>query len=98
MDSDGRVIYVGSFSKSALPSLRIGFLITPPSLTAAIHAAKYLSDWHTMWAVQGALADFIEEGGVARHVRRMRKENKNSHISGAKGTATNFAIPIEVPM
>jgi GntR family transcriptional regulator/MocR family aminotransferase len=90
MDPNGRVIYVGSFSKSALPSLRIGFLITPASLTAAIHAAKYLSDWHTMWAVQGALADFIEEGWYARHVRRMRKEYETRHIAVVKGIDTHF--------
>jgi GntR family transcriptional regulator/MocR family aminotransferase len=96
MDTDGRVIYVGSFSKSALPSLRIGFLITPPSLTAAIHAAKYLSDWHTMWAVQGALADFIEEGWYARHVRRMRKEYETRHIAVVKGIDTHFRNLIEV--
>jgi len=96
MDSDGRVIYVGSFSKSALPSLRIGFLITPPSLTAAIHAAKYLSDWHTMWAVQGALADFIEEGWFARHVRRMRKEYETRHIAVVKGIDTHFRNLLEV--
>jgi GntR family transcriptional regulator/MocR family aminotransferase len=96
MDSDGRVIYVGSFSKSALPSLRIGFLITPPSLTAAIHAAKYLSDWHTMWAVQGALADFIEEGWFARHVRRMRKEYETRHMAVVKGIDTHFRNVMEV--
>jgi GntR family transcriptional regulator/MocR family aminotransferase len=90
MDPNGRVIYVGSFSKSALPSLRIGFLITPTSLTGAIHAAKYLSDWHTMWAVQGALADFIEEGWYARHVRRMRKEYESRHMTVVKGIDMHF--------
>jgi len=90
MDVTGRVIYVGSFSKSTLPSLRIGFLVSPASLTLAIHAAKYLSDWHTMWAVQGALADFIEEGWYARHVRRMRKEYETRHRAVIRGLDTHF--------
>jgi GntR family transcriptional regulator/MocR family aminotransferase len=96
MDPNGRVIYVGSFSKSALPSLRIGFLITPTSLTAAIHAAKYLSDWHTMWAVQGALADFIEEGWYARHVRRMRREYEKRHRAVVNGLDTHFRTVMTV--
>jgi GntR family transcriptional regulator/MocR family aminotransferase len=96
LDTTGRVIYVGSFSKSALPSLRIGFLITPASLTLAIRAAKYLSDWHTIWAVQGALADFIEEGWYARHVRRMRREYETRHRAVISGLNTHFRSLLKV--
>ena len=72
LDRDGRVIYVGSFSKIMLPTLRLGFLVTPPSLHQALRAAKFLSDWHTSLPQQAALARFIDEGKLARHVRRMR--------------------------
>jgi hypothetical protein len=72
LDRDGRVIYVGSFSKTLLPTLRLGFLLTAPSLLRALRAAKYLSDWHTSLPPQAALARFIDEGKFARHVRRMR--------------------------
>jgi len=72
LDRDGRVIYVGSFSKSMLPTLRLGFLVTPPSLRRALRTAKFLSDWHTSLPPQAALAHFIDEGRFARHVRRMR--------------------------
>jgi GntR family transcriptional regulator/MocR family aminotransferase len=74
LDRDGRVIYVGSFSKSMLPTLRLGFLIAPRSLGRALRAAKFLSDWHTSLPPQAALARFIDEGKLARHVRRMRVE------------------------
>ena len=47
LDTNGRVVYVGSFSKTMLPTLRLGFLVTPPSLRAALHKAKFVSDWHT---------------------------------------------------
>jgi GntR family transcriptional regulator/MocR family aminotransferase len=70
LDSYGRVVYVGSFSKVMLPTLRLGFVITPPSLSRAMQAAKYVSDWGTSLLTQDALASFIEEGGFARHVRR----------------------------
>jgi GntR family transcriptional regulator/MocR family aminotransferase len=72
LDRDGRVIYVGSFSKSMLPTLRLGFLVAPPSLRRALRMAKFLSDWHTPLPPQAALARFIDEGKLARHVRRMR--------------------------
>lgn len=70
LDPFGRVIYVGSFSKVMLPTLRAGFLITPPALTHAVKAAKYVSDWHGPLLIQDALARFIDEGGFTRHLRR----------------------------
>jgi hypothetical protein len=69
---DGRVIYLGPFSKSLLPTLRLGFLVTPPSLRRALRAAKFLSDWHTSLPPQAALARFIDQGQLARHVHKMR--------------------------
>jgi GntR family transcriptional regulator / MocR family aminotransferase len=72
LDSDGRVLYVGSFSKTLLPALRLGFIVAPPSLQRALHAAKYVTDWHTSLPLQAVLAAFIDEGGFARHLRKMR--------------------------
>lgn len=71
LDTAGRVVYVGSFSKTLLPTLRLGFLITPSCCTHAVHKAKYVSDWHTSTMVQTVLARFIDEGGFARHVRKV---------------------------
>jgi GntR family transcriptional regulator / MocR family aminotransferase len=70
LDATGRVIYVGSFSKTMLPTLRLGFVVTPPSLTAALHKAKFVTDWHTSMLVQATHARFIDEGGFARHIRK----------------------------
>lgn len=74
LDRGGRVIYVGSFSKTLLPELRVGYLIAPPSIRPALRAAKALTDWHSPLTTQAALARFMEEGLLARHVRRARKE------------------------
>jgi GntR family transcriptional regulator/MocR family aminotransferase len=71
LDTVGRVVYVGSFSKTLLPALRLGFMVVPPSLRDAAHKAKFVTDWHTATAAQIALAQFIEEGAFARHIRRM---------------------------
>src|SRR6185437_15269576 len=47
LDRSGRVLYLGSMSKVLLPTLRIGFLVAPPSLRHALRAAKFVTDWHT---------------------------------------------------
>ncbi|GAA4054021.1 PLP-dependent aminotransferase family protein [Nonomuraea soli] len=73
LDRDGRVIYVGSFSKTLLPMLRVGFLIAPASLQPALRAAKQLTDWHGDPTTQAALARFIDEGLLARHIRKATK-------------------------
>jgi GntR family transcriptional regulator/MocR family aminotransferase len=73
LDRTGRVIYVGSFSKTLLPMLRFGFLVAPASLQPALHSAKQLTDWHGDPITQGALARFIDDGLLARHIRKATK-------------------------
>jgi GntR family transcriptional regulator/MocR family aminotransferase len=79
IDRNGRVLYVGSFSKVLLPTLRLGFLIHPPSLRHALHAAKFLTDWHTSLPIQAAMADFVEQGMFATHLRRVRRVYRQRH-------------------
>jgi GntR family transcriptional regulator/MocR family aminotransferase len=79
LDAGGRVAYVGSFSKTMLPTLRLGFVVTPPSLRDAIRKAKFVADWHSPLLVQAALARFIDDGGFARHVRRMGAVYRTRH-------------------
>ena len=79
IDTIGQVVYVGSFSKTMLPTLRLGFVVTPPSLRAAVHKAKQVTDWHTATPLQMALARFIDDGGFARHIRKMREVYRIRH-------------------
>jgi len=72
LDAAGRVVYVGSFSKTLLPALRLGFILAPPSLRAAVQKAKFVTDWHTSMLAQTTLAAFIEQGAFARHIRKAR--------------------------
>lgn len=69
----GRVVYVGTFSKTLLPSLRLGFLVAPPTLCTALGRARTVADLQGNEQMQGALADFLDSGALARHVRRMRR-------------------------
>jgi GntR family transcriptional regulator/MocR family aminotransferase len=79
LDEAGRVIYLGTFSKSMLPALRLGFAVVPNSIRRAVEAAKFVVDWHSPIATQRALARFIREGEFARHVRRMRAVYRERH-------------------
>jgi GntR family transcriptional regulator / MocR family aminotransferase len=72
LDRNESVFYVGTFSKSLFPSLRLGFVVAPPWAHLALAAAKQAADGYCALLAQETLAAFIAEGHLARHVRRMR--------------------------
>jgi len=73
LDRSGSVFYVGTFSKSLFPGIRLGFVVVPPWARRALISVKQAVDWHSPVLEQDALAAFIGEGHMARHVRKMRK-------------------------
>lgn len=96
LDTSGRVIYIGTFSKTLLPALRLGFIVAPPSLCAAVQHAKSLTDWHTSTLVQGALARFIEDGWFARHLRKMGRVYRTRHEIVTTVLARDFGDLLEI--
>jgi GntR family transcriptional regulator/MocR family aminotransferase len=79
--ADDRVIHLGTFSKTMLPSLRIGYIIAPKSHAALFQNALAATGQHPSLVLQAALADFINEGFFATHVRKMRSLYAHRHIA-----------------
>jgi GntR family transcriptional regulator/MocR family aminotransferase len=75
LDTEGRIVYIGTFSRTVFPALRIGYLIVPKSLTSAFTTAKWLCDQHSATLEQQTLAEFITSGMYERHLRRLRRGN-----------------------
>ena len=74
LDQNQRVIYLGTFSKSLSPSMRIAYIVAPPVLTSIINAFIGDIGLGSNIAVQYALTEFIDAGHYSRHIRKARKE------------------------
>ncbi len=74
MDREGRIVYVGSFSKSLHADVRIGYAVLPERLVEPFRRAKFWTEPHPTGLVwQRALASFMADGEYARHLRRMQR-------------------------
>lgn len=72
LDRNSNVILIGSFSKLLFPSLRLGYVVLPPSLADYFLAFRYRTDFRNLNLDQAVLCDFIADGHLGRHLRRMR--------------------------
>jgi GntR family transcriptional regulator/MocR family aminotransferase len=99
LDRAGLVAYVGTFSKTIFPELRIGYVVPPLSLHESIQKAKQISDWHSSSLTQAALAKFMLDGDFAKHLRRMHKHYEDrrktlaAHLQGELGAWFEPRIP-----
>lgn len=83
LDSNSRVIYIGTFSKVLLPSLRLGYLVIPSDLVQRFLMVRLAMDIAPATFSQAVLTDFIQEGHFSRHIRRMRllyRERRNALV------------------
>ena len=86
LDEDGRVVYLGTFSKVLFPALRLGYLVLPPGLVGPFVRAKELVDRGAPTLTQAAVADFLAEGHFERHLRHLR------HLYGQKRSTLVTAL------
>ena len=96
LDREGRIVYIGTFSRTVFPALRIGYLIAPKSLVGAFAAAKWLSDLHSATLEQQTLAEFIRSGMYERHLRRLRKRNTARRAALLDAVAKYLGDRVEV--
>jgi GntR family transcriptional regulator/MocR family aminotransferase len=75
LDTSGRVIYIGTFSRTVFSSLRIGYLVAPRSLVVPFTSAKWLTDRHTATLEQQTLAELMSSGLYERYLRRVRRRS-----------------------
>ncbi|WP_203564087.1 PLP-dependent aminotransferase family protein [Deefgea sp. CFH1-16] len=90
LDQQGRVIYIGTFSKVLFPSLRIAYLVLPPDLIPAFVNARAAFDGHTQQLAQAVTADFMHQGHFASHIRQMRVLYRSRRDLFAHGLATTL--------
>jgi len=90
------VIYVGTFSNVMFPGLRIGYLVVPEVLVAPFARAKWLSDRQTAVLEQAALADFLREGHLERHIRRMRRLYKRRRDVMVDALVRHFGATVDI--
>jgi GntR family transcriptional regulator/MocR family aminotransferase len=93
IDTEGRVIYLGTFSKTLSPQLRLGYLVLPNELVPAFRQAKRLTDRHASVWDQRSLASLIDSGAYERHVRRTRRQHERRRA--ALLDAVSRHLPVE---
>lgn len=89
-DQGGRVLYLGTVSKTLSPTLRLGWLVVPPALAEPFARARRLADRHAPWLEQEALATLIESGAYERHIRRARRLNAERRAALLAALATHL--------
>ena len=72
LDTNERVVYLGTFSKVLYPGIKIGYMVLPPALVEPFKTALYDLQRPGQMMLQAALADFIEQGYFATHIRKIR--------------------------
>jgi GntR family transcriptional regulator/MocR family aminotransferase len=97
LDEDRRVIYIGSFSKTLFPALRLGYVVLPPELVDKFAELKSVVDDYGPLIDQATLSSFLESGGFYAHLRRCRR-----HYAERQGVfleqVARYGLPLRFPI
>jgi GntR family transcriptional regulator/MocR family aminotransferase len=96
LDVNARVLYVGTFSKVLFPSLRLGYVVIPTDLVERFLTIRRAMDLGPPTFFQEVLADFIDEGHFARHIRRMRVLYRERRSALVENISKEFGSMVEV--
>jgi GntR family transcriptional regulator / MocR family aminotransferase len=96
LDPGGRVIYIGTFSKTLFPSLRLGYIVIPHALVARFQAVRKANDLFPSPLFQSALTDFLQAGHFTRHVRKTRQLYAERCKALTQALKTEFGAEIEI--
>jgi GntR family transcriptional regulator/MocR family aminotransferase len=99
LDRAGRVIYCGTFSKTMAPALRLGFAVVPAPLVPAFVRLRTLMDRGTDALNQATMAEFMRQGLLAPHIRRMRTEyaRRRTALLAAMDRHVQSIVPLPAP-
>lgn len=99
LDATGRVFYVGTFSKSTFADIRCGYVIVPPDLAAVFETAQRHSGQIMPAPMQDALAEFIDDGHFAAHIRKMTRiyRTRRDRLVHALSAVAGTHLTIEPP-
>ena len=97
LDQDGRVVYLGTFSKVLFPALRLGYVVLPPDLVRPFVQAKGLVDRGAPTLTQAAITDFIAEGYFERHLRHLRKAYGERHAQLMQALVKYLPNDVQLP-
>lgn len=97
LDEHGRVVYIGTFSKSLFPSVRLAYMVLPEALVAPLVTARTIVDGHPSQPMQAVVADFMEQGHFATHLRLMRQlyRSRRDALLQALRTHLPWAEPLD---
>jgi GntR family transcriptional regulator / MocR family aminotransferase len=96
LDPGSRVIYIGTFSKTLFPSLRLGYIVIPHALVDRFQAVRRANDLFPSPLYQAALTDFLQAGHFTRHVRKTRQLYAERCKALTKALKTEFGAEIEI--
>lgn len=96
LDHNSRVIYIGTFSKTLFPSLRLGYIVIPQDLVGSFLAVRYGIDISPPQFFQAVLTDFMREGHFGRHIRRMRQLYAGRRAALVDGIKKEFASELRL--
>jgi GntR family transcriptional regulator/MocR family aminotransferase len=96
LDRNGRVIYVGTFSKTLFPALRVAYLVLPGRLVRPFLAAKWVADRFSPTLAQEALTDFLTSGQFERYLRRAGARNASRRRALIEALQEQFPRGVEI--